>query len=547
MNQIEKRVAAARRRLWLGRWGRSLCIASAAALVIAAIGIAAAAFVDVPMPHARWVTLCVVVPIVAAVVFATTHASVTTPSAEATAAEVDRRFELSDRLASAKSLSTRDRQSDFGAALIDDASKRAETISIGERFALRPARLSVIPLALAALVAVMVALIQPATTTDASSTTPKDPIEIKQVKTVAKQLKRKIASQRRKAEAKGLEEAREMFEKMEAELDKLTARKDLTRKQAMIELNDLKKQLEERRKQLGSSEQMRKMMSQMSGIAGGPAEKIAKAMQKGDFSKAEDMVREMSEKLKKGKLSEQEKKELAKQIEKMADQMKKAAEQNEKKQEELKRKIEQAKKEGRGKDADKMQQELNQMQKQQQQMDQMKNMAESMKNAAQAMQNGDAQSAADAMDKMAEQLGDMQSEMDQLQDLEETFGDLSQMKQQMRCKQCNGQGCQGCQGGMGEGEKPGQGLGKGAGEGDRPENETDTNTYQTQVRGEVRRGRAVISGFADGPNRKGETRDAITQQLQDTLAEESDPTESQVLPRTEREHAQQYFDRLRKN
>ena len=57
-----------------------------------------------------------------------------------------------------------------------------------------------------------------------------------------------------------------MFEKMEADLDKITSREDLNRKEAMIAMNDLKKELEERRGQLGSSEQMRKAMSQMKGL-----------------------------------------------------------------------------------------------------------------------------------------------------------------------------------------------------------------------------------------------------------------------------------------
>jgi hypothetical protein len=96
-------------------------------------------------------------------------------------------------------------------------------------------------------------------------------------------------------------------------------------------------------------------------------------------------------------------------------------------------------------------------------------------------------------------------------------------------------------GGMGEGD----GFGRGSGYGDRPEQEEDTNTYETQVRGQVKKGSAIIAGFADGPNRKGISREDLKQAIQGALAEESDPTENQTLPRTEREHAQQYFDQLR--
>lgn len=91
----------------------------------------------------------------------------------------------------------------------------------------------------------------------------------------------------------------------------------------------------------------------------------------------------------------------------------------------------------------------------------------------------------------------------------------------------------------------GDGLGRGSGAGDRPESEVDTNTYETQVRGNVKKGKAIIAGFADGPNRKGISREDVKHAVQSILSEESDPSENQTLPRTEREHAQQYFDQLR--
>ena len=55
----------------------------------------------------------------------------------------------------------------------------------------------------------------------------------------------------------------------------------------------------------------------------------------------------------------------------------------------------------------------------------------------------------------------------------------------------------------------------------------------------------MIAGFADGPNRKGVTREDVKQAIQGSLGDPSDPSENQTLPRAEREHAQQYFDRLR--
>ncbi len=99
--------------------------------------------------------------------------------------------------------------------------------------------------------------------------------------------------------------------------------------------------------------------------------------------------------------------------------------------------------------------------------------------------------------------------------------------------------------GQGQGDQPGEGMGEGAGKGDRPEEEGDTNTYETQVRGQVKQGKAVITGFADGPNRKGITREDVKSAIESSFSEKSDPLENQQLPRTEREHAMDYFNRLR--
>ena len=144
------------------------------------------------------------------------------------------------------------------------------------------------------------------------------------MQTVASQLKKRIQQQRRKAESEGLKEAQELFEKMEADLDKITKRQDLDRKDAMIAMNDLKKQLEERREQLGSSEQMRRALSQMKGLESGPGEKVAKSIEQGNFGKAEEMVKQLANKMRDGKLDDQEKQQLKKQIEQMKQAMKKA-------------------------------------------------------------------------------------------------------------------------------------------------------------------------------------------------------------------------------
>ena len=549
MSSIESKIRAARRRILLARFGHALCLTLFAALLVATVAIAVPAVRTMSVDFQTWVYAWLGGCVLAAVLAALAYAWWTAPSLASVAVEVDKRFGLRERLSSSVTLDDDDRSSPFGIALVADAEKRANQLDVSDRFSLKPSRLGLLPVAIIPILAIVLVLVEPMSETSASGTSTSDVEEIKQVKTVASTLKKRIQQQRRKAESEGLKEAEELFERMEADLDQITSRENMNRKDAMIAMNDLKKQLEERRGQLGSSEQMRRVLSQMKGLESGPGEKVAKSIEKGDFGQAQDMVKQLASKMRDGTLSEKEKEQLKKQVEKMREALKKAAEAHEQQKRDLQRQIEQARREGRGNDAAQLQQKLNQLQQKDAQMQQMGQMAEAMSQAAKAMQQGQSGEAADALEQMAEQLGEMQQEMSELEDLESALDQLSQSKNAMRCNSCNGAGCQQCQGsgmnfGM-NGQGNGFGLGEGAGSGDRPEQEEDTNTYETQVRGEVKKGRAIIAGFADGPNRKGITREDVKQAIQGSLSEESDPTENQTLPRAEREHAQQYFDQLR--
>jgi hypothetical protein len=145
-----------------------------------------------------------------------------------------------------------------------------------------------------------------------------------------------------------------------------------------------------------------------------------------------------------------------------------------------------------------------------------------------------------------------------LQDIEETLDTLSQTKEQMRCKQCAGQGCEKCKGnGEGQGQGDGNasksksgkggskyGLEKGDGRSG-PEDDQEGQNYESQVRGDPKKGRGVNAGFADGPNQKGITREDVKQAVLSATSEESDALENQTLPRAEREHTTEYFERLR--
>ncbi|MEL6106920.1 MAG: hypothetical protein AAFU85_12820 [Planctomycetota bacterium] len=542
MNRIESQVRAARRRLVLGLFGKSVCIALFVALLIATIACAVPGIRPISVDIQNWNVAWIVGTVSVAILGSLAYALLTAPAIDRVALEVDKRFGLNERLSNSLAMMPADRETDFGIATIEDAGKRADEIQIADQFRLEPNKVGWLPLAITPVLVIVLMLVEPVQRSAADSESSVDPAVAKQVQRVALQLKKRIEQQKRNADAKGLKEARDLFAKMEQDLNKITDKKDTDRKEAMIALNDLKKKLEERRSQLGSTEQMRKAMSQMKSIQAGPAEQAAKSIAKGDFGKAQKMVEDLAKKLRKGELSEKEKEQLKKQVEQLKKKMEEAIEKQKKKEQELKDKIEQARREGRTEDAKQMQQKLDQMQQQQQQQQQqMQQMAQQLGQCAQAMQQGDSQSAAEALESMADQLGDMQQEMSELKDLESAMNELSQSKEQMR-----GDGNEmGQNMGQGNGEGEGDGLGEGSGRGDRPEEEGDTNSYETQVRGKVQRGKSVITGFADGPNKKGVTREDVKNSIETAISEESDPLENQTLPRTERDHARDYFNKLR--
>ncbi len=545
MNTIQSQVKRARRRILAGLFGRALCVSLFVALLISTLAIGAAAIWDVPVPLDIWSTWWVTGGVLGAILSAGVYAFVKRPTMQLVASELDRRFGLRERISSTMMLDSVQQQSPLAGALIADAQRRAGQISIAEKFSLRPNQWTWLPVSMVPVLALVMFLVEPAKSSVASAAKSVDAAEAAQVSTAAEQLKRRIQAQRRKAEMEGLEEAEDLFRKLEADLDKVTQKNDLNRKDAMIAMNDLKKEIEKRREELGSPDQVQRALAQMKGLESGPAEKIAKAMEDGDFSKAKELVKELTQKLKDGKLTQADKDQLKKQMEQMQQQLQQAAQEHEQKKEQLKQQIDQAKREGRGEDAAKLQTQLNGLEVQDSQVQKMQQMAEAMEKATQAMENGDVQKASESLDQISDELDAMQQEMSEMEELQQAMDQLSECKSQMRCQSCGGAGCEQCRGGNADQAKGGSQWGRGTGSGTGPETDLDTNSYDTKVRGDVQKGEVVTAGTAEGPNRKGASQQEIQQAIESVLANESDPLENQSLPRDEREHAEQYFNRLR--
>jgi hypothetical protein len=88
-------------------------------------------------------------------------------------------------------------------------------------------------------------------------------------------------------------------------------------------------------------------------------------------------------------------------------------------------------------------------------------------------------------------------------------------------------------------------MGEGRGIGPRPDEKNATNLRDTQVRQKPRQGTAVLEGMVEGPNIKGDVAQNIKEEMETLTAQPADPLTSERLPKSRRQHAEQYFQMLR--
>ena len=106
--------------------------------------------------------------------------------------------------------------------------------------------------------------------------------------------------------------------------------------------------------------------------------------------------------------------------------------------------------------------------------------------------------------------------------------------------------CNGCQGQGGDKPKW-QDWAKGGGRGGglREKQETETGSYKSRVKGKLQAGETVVTGHADGKNITGKSISEAREITQSSMSKRSDPLENQKLPKAQRDHAREYFEKLR--
>ncbi len=540
MDVLKQQVRRARRRLTVQRFLRVLSWCWFAALLMAAALVAVDKYHSLGLLTWAWPAIA----LSAGLVVALAWCLFTRRSELEAALEIDRRFGLKERISSTFALSPEQMETPAARALIDDAVKRVERLHVGDQFRVRLGRWAWLPIAPAAAVFLLAVFLNPAINEQKAGGSVPSLAEKKRIKTSTEAMRRKLIERRKDAREKDLKEAEELFAKLEQGAKQLTKADMNDRKQALVELNDLAKDIEKRKQQLGGGDKLQEQLKNLKNIEKGPGDKLADAMRQGDLNQALKELKQLREKLDKGAFDAQSKADLQKQLKQMEEKIRKVADAHKKMEQDLKKQIAEKKSKGQHNEAKQLEQQLAKLQQSKPQMQQMKKMADQLGQCSKCMQQGDKAGAMASMKQLEQQLSELQQQADELAMLDDALSELDMAKDSMNCQECGGEGCAACMG-LGKKYGRGMGLGKGRGQGARPEEKTGTGFYDTKVKQQTGKGAALVVDLVDGPNMKGQVQQEIQTEFQSVKAGETDPLTSQQLPRAYREHSLKYFDSFR--
>ena len=542
MEILRRQVRRARRRLILQAFAGKWAWCSFVALVLAALAIGGIKLWP-PANERAWELGSVATALVAATLLAAAWTWLGAQNALQAAVEIDRRFALKERVSSTLSLDPEQLRTEAGAALVQDASQRLEAIDLAGKFGVRLDRRALLPLAPAVVACGLAFLVDargplaPAVAATAESV---------QIKKSAQALAKKIDASRKEAQEQGLTEADALLKQLEQGTQGLADKTKPDRKQTLVALNELVKDAEKRRQQLASGAELKQQLNQLKNLQQGPAEKLGHALKNGDLKKAIAELDKLKAELAGDKLDPRAKEELGKQLDQMQQALSKIAQAHQQAEQELRERVEAQRRAGNTAEADKLQQQLDKLAQKAPQMERINQMAQQIKAASQCMSQGQCDQAAKVLDQLAQNLADMEKESEELEMLDNALDQVADAKSAMACKACNGEGCQECQGQNGKQfriSRFAKGAGRGAGE--REERKNDTEFFDSQVKQNVGKGASVVTGLADGPNRKGQTQAEIKGQFTSAPQQTEDVLLDQHLPHDYRDHAKNYFDALR--
>ncbi len=414
-----------------------------AALTLATVAILTAKFIQIPYEFDQWVkiwligaaALTILLPVILALVFR--------PSHKAIATAIDLRMNLRERISSASMMSSEEKATPMGNALWVDATRRAESLDVRDSFPVKFGSHYIRWLAPIALIACSFLLSDPSGA--AADSAANQTLTVSQVKNSIEPLIQQVRKQREQAEKDKLDEA-ELFKNLESQLESLKSKPPKDPTKFMSELTKLQDKLEEKRREMGTGESLKKQLAGLKKLDNGPAEKLAEAMKDGEMEEASEQIQQMMEKMEKGELTKQEQEKLAEQLKEMQKALEEAAKAHEQEKKQVEEQLKQAEESGDMEKAAELAKKLDEMQQKDADMKAAQQMSQSLADAAESLSKGDQKGASQSLSEMKQQLSKMAKNAKNSQSLQELAENMNNSKRSSMCKGCSGEGCKACNG-----------------------------------------------------------------------------------------------------
>lgn len=430
----------ARRRLILEQFGQRLVVTLLVTLLAAAGAIGYAKWRPIPWSGDLWAASWLAGAVAIALAAAGMWTYFQRRSPLDAALEIDRRFELKERISSTLALSDHERDTPIGAALASDAAARVARLDVPTRFQLAPTRRALAPLVPAAVALGLTFLPDAVSPETAHAGQQPQPAARKQIEAASTRLQNKLAEKREQAEKEKLKEAAELFQKVEQGVADAKKLEQTDRKQAVAKLNDLAAEIKQRRQQLADAARLRPQLQELKQIQKGPAERLADALKNGQLPQALKELEKLQDQLGNQQLNDEQKKQLAEQLQQMRDKLQQAADAQQQAKNKLEQQLGAAEKAGDGAKAQQLQQQLDKLSRQDFDMQQLEKLANQLKQAAQSAKEGDTAGAQRQLSQLAEQLKNMQTQMAESELLEQALDEIAKAKNSMNCEGCEGGG-----------------------------------------------------------------------------------------------------------
>ncbi len=511
---LHRQLARVSRRLFLQTLGDILWWCWSGALLLIALWLLAEPWL--PGERAEWVRWAIAGGIgLAGTMLAVLLAVLRAPSKLEAALSLDERFGLKERVTTSLTLDLHTAALPAGQALLADTAERIAELDVGERFPLRMRWNAVlVPLAGLALAAVF---FFPLPARSQATTNPAD--ENKQPIANKDEVEKKLDDVKKKAREKKQADKlkNEKIDLLDDELQKIINKPHDTKEEVRDRIKDLtgledkvKKEQDELKDR---AQAIKDQLQQLNKNAGsdskdGPAKEMQKALEKGDFKKAQEELEKLRKKMEEGKLDEKEKEQLKQQLQDMKEKMKRAAD-----PQEAQKQLEQMKRDGKI-DQQQFDKAMEQVKKNADKMSpddqkKMEEIADALKAAEQALKDGDGQKASDALQRAGEAMRKSDELMQEQDDLQEQLDQLAEAQRAMRD-------------GMGQ-----QGIGAGR----RPEGDPHhTGSFTSKLKGHFDpKGQKELTGYAPGTSFKKKSSAEIAGDIKQASQEAPEAIERQRI------------------